>query len=158
MSTATTIDAKAFLTGWLGNVSGMYAADVTAIPEDKWNATFGGCTRPASELTADALSLLVYCTRTMRGESAEGLMEELGPKCQTRESATATIKQCCSDFSAAFDACPEEQLLNVIDTPFGMTMPLFSVCQIAVNHLWYHDGQLNYIQCLLGDDKVHWMG
>jgi hypothetical protein len=35
--------------------------------------------------------------------------------------------------------------------------PLFTLAHIAVSHLWYHDGQLNYIQALLGDEKVHWM-
>ncbi|MEZ5162652.1 MAG: hypothetical protein R2688_02665 [Fimbriimonadaceae bacterium] len=47
-----------------------------------------------------------------------------------------------------------DELLNKpITAPFGMEMPVFAIAQIAVSHVWYHDGQLNYIQSLLGDDK-----
>ena len=39
-----------------------------------------------------------------------------------------------------------------------MDAPVYMIAQIMVSHIWYHDGQLNYIQSLLGDEKVHWMG
>ncbi len=155
------IDGRAFLSSWLGNLTNMYLADINAIPDDKWTATFGGCTRPASVLTADALSLIGYTTGVLTGSTEGGSEEEqmakLTEACATKESACATFSALSAGFSEALAGASDEALLAVITTPFGMTMPLYAVAQIAVSHIWYHDGQLNYIQCLLGDEKVHWM-
>lgn len=156
------IDARAFLSTWLGNLTNMYLADINAIPDDKWTATFGGCTRPASVLTADALSFIAYTTGALTGSTEGGseqeMMAKLTTACATKESACATFSELSAGFSKAFAAASDEALLAEIHTPFGMTMPLFAVAQIAVSHLCNHDGQLNYIQCLLGDEKIHWMG
>lgn len=153
------IDAKAFLSGWLGNLVGMYSADINAVPDDKWTATFGGCTRPCSDLTADALSLMVWFTNEATGKpQSESVMEELGGACATKDGATAKMKEVCDEFQAALAQTNDEKLLTPVQTPIGMEMPLYAVAQIAVSHIWYHDGQLNYVHCLLGDDKVHWPG
>ena len=40
--------------------------------------------------------------------------------------------------------------------PWGMESKLYEFAQIAISHIWYHDGQLNYVQCLLGDGDYHW--
>ncbi|MBL8059828.1 MAG: DinB family protein [Chthonomonas sp.] len=156
------VDARSYLSGWLNALVGMYTADVNAIPEDKWNQSFGGCTRPASELTGDALSLLIWMTDALRGnvrtDTEEDVFESTKGLCQTRESSLATLNQVAGEFQTALMATSDEDLNKVITAPFGMDMPVFMLAQIAVSHLWYHDGQLNYIQCLLGDDKVHWMG
>ncbi|MBS1722021.1 MAG: hypothetical protein JSS66_03320 [Armatimonadetes bacterium] len=163
MSTTTQgIDARAYLTGWLTGLTGMYQADIRAIPEDKWNATFGGCTRPASELTADAMSLLLWCTQALKGnasgEHETDLTDKAKADCATKDGAAASLQNAAEAFSQALAGASDETLNQVVTPPWQMDAPLFAIAQIAVSHLWYHDGQLNYIQCLLGDDKIHWMG
>ena len=161
MSTTTQgIDARAYLSGWLQGLTGMYLADIKAIPDDKWNATFGGCTRPASELTVDALSLIVWVTGALKGtpEGEYDHSEAMKLACATKESASETLKSTTEAFAAALNAASDEDLNRTIMAPWQMESPLFGLAQVAVSHLWYHDGQLNYIHCLLGDDKVHWMG
>ncbi len=60
-----------------------------------------------------------------------------------------------------------ERIIKTIDsfTPQFMEEPLmtedgettrFARCQFLVVHLWYHSGQLNLMQSLLGDDGWHW--
>lgn len=157
-----TIDAKAYLSGWLNGLQGMYLADINAIPEDKWHATYGGCTRSASDITADAISLFGWTSQAMKGnvlQAGEGeMMETLKAECASKEGAAACMKSHVSDFVAALAGCSEEALNSPVKAPWGLEAPLFALAQIAVSHLWYHDGQLNYIQCLLGDEKIHWMG
>ncbi|MBX3095425.1 MAG: hypothetical protein KF812_01050 [Fimbriimonadaceae bacterium] len=158
MNNTQGIDAKAFLSGWLGNLVGMYSADINAVPDDKWATTFGGCTRPCSDLTADALSLMVWTTNVMNDSpQSETMMEDLGAACATKAGATEKMKEVSDSFLSSFARSSDEKLLTPVQTPFGMEMPLYAVAQIAVSHIWYHDGQLNYVHCLLGDDKVHWM-
>lgn len=143
-------------------LTGMYAADIRAIPEDKWTATFGGCTRPANELTGDALALLDWVTEAMKGnmrpsygaDDIDGMKE----RCRTRDGAIEALESTTKAFNDTLNAASNDTLLKPVMAPWGMESPLFSLAQVAVSHIWYHDGQLNYIQCLLGDDKVHWMG
>jgi hypothetical protein len=156
------IDARGYLQGWIKNLVSMYTADINAIPEDKWNVSMGGCTRPASALTADALSFADWTTDVLKGQTPAAhddvYVTALKDECSTKESAISKLNSVADGFSAALAAASDEALATPVMTPFGMEMPLMLVCQIAANHIWYHDGQLNYIHCLLGDDKVHWMG
>lgn len=156
------IDARGYLKGWLQGLENMYSADVNAIPEDKWTATFGGCTRSASALTADAISLLVWTAKAMNGNPPSGdyseFMTRLDQECSTREGAIARLKSAIADFNSALTSAGDDTLNKTVTPPWHMDAPLFMVAQVAVSHVWYHDGQLNYIHCLLGDDKIHWMG
>lgn len=154
------IDARGYLIGWANALTNMYSADIKAIPDDKWNATFGGCTRSACEVTADALSLLVWTTATLKGATADhgGAMEALKGTCGTKEAAVSNVENLVAEFCAALGSASDDLLNSNVTPPWQMETPVFMLAEIAVSHLWYHDGQLNYIQSLLGDEKVHWMG
>ena len=56
---------------------------------------------------------------------------------------------------AAWDEIPETDLEKVITLPKGETSPL-DLASLTMSHLNYHDAQLNYVQAMSGDDKVHW--
>lgn len=159
-STMQGINARGYLIGWAQGVTGMFAADINAVPDDKWTATFGGCTRPANELTADAISLLVWCTGALKGETAgaesDG-MKELTAACASKPVAIAKLMESSSAFCEALGAASDETLNSIVTPPWQMAAPLFVLAQITVSHIWYHDGQLNYIHCLLGDSKIYWM-
>ena len=162
MSTTTIegIDARGYLIGWLKGLTHMYSADINAIPEDKWTASFGGCTRTANDLTADAISLLVWCTGALRGNASTDYgpdgMKAMADATSTREAAIAKLNEAADDFAAALGAASDEDLNKVVTPPWQMDAPLYMLAQIAVSHVWYHDGQLNYIQCLHGDGEMHW--
>ncbi len=156
------IDAKGYLSGWLQGLQGMTTADIKAIPADKWTVTFGGTTRPSHELCADMLSLLEWTTEALKGnvigEGYEGAMKALTEVCADQDRAVAKFAECVGNFNAALAAASDDALNAVVTPPWNMPAPLFMMAQIAVSHVWYHDGQFNYVQNLLGDDKVHWMG
>ena len=156
------IDARGYLIGWLKGVTGMFAADINAIPDEKWTANFGGCTRPCNELTADAVSLLIWCTEALKGNSVadpEGAhMKALTAEFSTKGAAIARLNEASDALGHALGAASDETLNSVITPHWQMPAPLYVLAQITVSHIWYHDGQLNYVQCLLGDDKIHWMG
>jgi len=140
----------------------MYEADIRAIPDDQWNATFGGCTRPASAITGDAVALLAWTTEALKGNVIQvtepEAMSAWAEKCASKESAIQQLRSVSQEFSRTLQAASDDVLTTVVTPPWQLDTPLYALAQIAVNHLWYHDGQLNYIQCLLGDDKIHWMG
>ena len=156
------IDAKGYLSGGLSGLTNMYQADIRAIPEEQWLATHGGVTRSASEATADAIGLLNWTTEALKGNVivADGslITDEIKSACSTRDGASAALSGAAQAFSAALAATSDDALNTPVTPPWRMDTPLYMLAEIAVSHLWYHDGQLNYIQSLLGDDKVHWMG
>lgn len=156
------IDARGYLAGWLDGVSHMTVADIKAVPDDKWTATFGGCTRPANELMADAISLLVWCTDALNGkvenETYMDMIQTTSAACATKDATIEKFTSASQELGAAIKGASDETLNSVVTPPWQMPAPLYVLCQIAVSHIWYHDGQLNYIHCLLGDGKVHWMG
>ena len=162
MSTTTSgIDARGHLVGWVQGLAGMYCADIKAIPDDKWTVSFGGCTRPANELTADAMGLVVFCTKHLKGEDPGDYMEAMtcmSGEIATKDAAIAKVQAICGAFCEAVASASDETLNREIMPPWQMPTSLYSLSQMAASHIWYHDGQLNYIQCLLGDEKVHWMG
>lgn len=161
-SNSSGIDARAYLSGWLNGLQGMYTADINAIPDDKWKATFGGCTRSACEVTADMLSLLDWTTAALKGSPPADYgpdnMDKVMAECATKSATVAKLNASIAAFNDALSSASDETLNAVVTPPWQMDAPLFMLAQIAVSHVWYHDGQLNYIQCLLGDEKVHWMG
>ncbi len=161
-TTSQGIDARGYLKGWLMGLADMYQKDIRAIPEDKWHATYGGCTRSACDLTADALSLLVWTAEALKGNVVVAeeayITQQIKGECSSRESACARLGTACGVFAAALSDASDEALNTVVTPPWRMDAPLFMIAQIAVSHVWYHDGQLNYIHTLLGDGKVHWMG
>ena len=155
------IDAKHYLNGWLVALVQMTTADINAIPEDQWTISHGGCSKPANAIVGDAVSLLHWTTLVLQGDTTPDIGAAYGSMmaaCSTKEASIAKLKEAADAFSSALSAASDEALAADVMTPWQMPTPLYMVAQIAVSHVWYHDGQLNFIQCLLGDEKVHWMG
>ncbi len=163
MSTITnSVDAVAMLNGWLQGLSDMYTADITAIPEDKLTWVPGGCARPANSITAEVIMMCKYAASICRGEEPElkemeGL-QQIADGMTTHAVLVKGIQDAIAEFSTALTSATPETLNKVITPPWQMDAPVYMIAQIMVSHIWYHDGQLNYIQSLLGDEKVHWMG
>ncbi len=137
-----------------------YVSDIPAIPEEKWNVSMGGCSRPASELTAEVVSLLDWAAGAMKGEvrnvDEKRLIAEYNSRCVSREAAAAEMNRAASAFVEALGQADDARLTGMVTAPWGAEMPLIMIAHIVSSHIWYHDGQLNYIQCLLGDNQFHW--
>jgi hypothetical protein len=155
------IDARGYLIGWLKGLNNMYNADVNGVPDDKINATHGGCTRTVPDLTADTIGLLNWVTDQIEGKPYTGDygadMKALAAKLTTKEQITAAMTEACDRLAGAVGAASNETLNKTVMAPWQMETPLFMMAMIAVSHIWYHDGQLNFIHALGGDDKIYWM-
>lgn len=74
---------------------------------------------------------------------AEGKLDTLTPMLAALEQSTHAL-------TAAIRALPEDQTGTVVSVWHG-TMPLSECCFYAYWHLVYHEGQINYLQMLYGD-------
>jgi hypothetical protein len=78
--------------------------------------------------------------------------EEYTGKEQLLEMLNASLDRMAEGIAAASD----EQLAEPSGPEEG-AWPRSEFCRLAGVHLWYHSGQINYIQTMLGDDQWHWM-
>ncbi|MBX3119548.1 MAG: hypothetical protein KF784_10820 [Fimbriimonadaceae bacterium] len=154
------IDARGYLAGWAQALKQMYSADVKAIPADKLNVSPGGVARSSNDLTADTVLLMNWVTEALKGNETkleEGDYAALGAKLTTADAQIEALSSSIDAFCGALSEASDERLNSTIMAPWGMETPVYMLAQIAVSHIWYHDGQLNYIQALNGDGAVHWM-
>jgi uncharacterized damage-inducible protein DinB len=56
----------------------------------------------------------------------------------------------------AIDSLSDEDLEGETQMPWGAMFPTAEAIFLPASHMNYHDGQINYIQLLLGDTKFHW--
>ena len=57
----------------------------------------------------------------------------------------------------AIDSLSDEALEGAITMPWGGIFPASHAILLPASHMNYHDGQINYIQLLLGDTRFHWL-
>lgn len=75
---------------------------------------------------------------------------------QTAEALSAAVTESALAVCEALKGLTEDQLLE--EVTFGNSSPtsLFKLAAMVPYHTGYHDGQMNYIQSLHGDQDVHW--
>jgi uncharacterized damage-inducible protein DinB len=139
----------------------MMSNDLKAIPQEQLCVSPGGCARDALNLVAECAMVNGFVSRFLQTGSferppAEDRQAHLA-SFDTAEKALSYLEQETNHLVAAIEAVDENTLGDVIETtPLGRPMTRFAIAQLPAVHMMYHDGQLNYIQTLHGDDKMHW--
>jgi len=75
----------------------------------------------------------------------------------TRAACQTAITDSAEALARVLESASDEDLAKSELAPWGMPMTFLEWSNIAVVHVMYHDGQLNFIQSLNGDDQIHWM-
>lgn len=164
MSTATaSIDAVANLSNWIQGLTGMMTADIHAIPQDKLTWSPGGVARPANALIVEVAGLCRYTAAILRGDEpgeipSEEQIQAIVNSTTTHAALAKALGDASAELTTALSNATNETLNKTVTPPWKLDCTVYMLAQITASHIWYHDGQLNYIQALLGDEKVHWIG
>jgi len=135
--------------------------DLKAIPDDKLNVRHGDCARAPLHIAAECAVANKRIAAYLRGEELtrpspeerEALLSAL----DTREKVLALLDEGTQELLKTLDELDENTLGDMDEKFFeGRPMSRYSIAQLPAVHMMYHDGQLNYIHTLYGDDKVHW--
>lgn len=154
MSTVTSISANQSLAQWARNLAEMYAKDLAALTPDQYTTSIGGKCRTAQSVTEEVVGFLGKITAQINGaEPTQGEAASIA----TPEAGQEAIKAAADEIATALENASDEKLSSEVTAPWGQPMQLFVFAQIAVNHIWYHDGQINMIQSFNGDEEIHWM-
>ena len=136
----------------------VFLQDLEAIPEDAFAKSFGGKSRTVADIVYEVNMVNDDIARSMRGEAMvewpegwltapEGQRDKAGVVAAFTKSSEAVL--------ATVEGYSDEDLLAKVTTEHGET-DRFERCRFMTLHTWYHSGQLNFIQTLLGDDAWHW--
>ena len=129
------------------------------MPEDAFTKSFGSATRTVADIVYEVNLVNEHICMTLRGEEAFQWPDNGWIKApqdfQTKDVVVGAFEKSTQDIITTVDALSTEDLEATVKTERGET-PRFERCQFMAIHIWYHSGQLNYIQTLLGDSGWHW--
>ena len=152
-------DAKAHLRKATETGAKFIANNINAIPEDKRNEVPAGKAQSPLYIVAEAANVNGFVARVLKGEAGERPSSEETDaylkSFDTMEKALAFLTKETDSLLAAIDALDESTLGDLMQTPVG-ERTRFAFAEIPMWHMSYHDGQLNYIQTMLGDEEMHW--
>lgn len=118
----------------------------------------GGKARSVADIAYEVGLVNDHVRRTLAGEELfewpDGFVAAPADL-QSKEAALTNFRAQAERVLALVDGLDEEAMERSITTEHGETNG-FERIRFMTLHLWYHSGQLNFIQTLLGDDGWHW--
>jgi len=142
------------------SAASFYSKDLEALPEEQILNSAGGSARKPVDFTYEVGLINRQVAARLRGDeppaSPEGDDWWVAPEeLRSKAAIAAYIAEGCQEIIAAACALPAEEIGKMIGSP-GRERPAYALVQFASMHTMYHDAQLNFIQSLSGDSKMHW--
>lgn len=160
-TTATSIDLKSFLTDFIQKQAETLLKDMRHLTDEQLSTPPMGCARPVLEFVAECAGFNRGLARTTLGEQFElpsqAEREQFYRSIDTREKATHLLQDSVVALVDAIKSVSDEDLNKEVMAYWGEPITLYRFIHTAGVHMAYHDGQVNYLQCLHGDGAVHWL-
>ena len=136
-----------------------FRQDLEALPESAFGQPFGPVARTVADIVYEVDLVNDHVGMVIREEESFPWPEELWIKAPEGFEGKATMLKAFAVSSerivATVAAFSFEELDAPLETDEGMTTRA-ERSRFMTLHLWYHRGQLNFVQTLLGDDAWHW--
>ena len=134
--------------------------DLKAIPAEKAGASPGGVARTPINIVAEcAMANGQFADYFLTGQFIHVPHEEQEARLaefDSVEKVLAYLDKETGRLLDALEAVDESTLGEVSDQVHGRPRTRLAIAQLPATHMMYHDGQLAYIQTLLGDGEMHW--
>jgi hypothetical protein len=133
-----------------------------SMPEDKlsWQPLDQG--RTALDQLAECLQAAHWFNRLLKEKNGSFFGPKFMAAARTERAKYTTLAQVQEEIEPAYEALFEtirgltdEEAAEVIELAPGWNASLLEVCWFPMRNLYYHFGQINYIQTLYGDSKMH---
>lgn len=152
------MDAKTIATKGLKSACKIFLQDLQALPEDAFDKSFGKATRTVADIVYEVNLVNDHVGMVIREEKAfdwpEGWIKA-PDDFRTKATVIEGFERSSQTILATVDGFSNEELEAPFKTDEGETTR-FERCRFMTLHLWYHSGQLNFIQTILGDDQWNW--
>ncbi|MBS1718259.1 MAG: DinB family protein [Armatimonadetes bacterium] len=138
----------------------IFRQDLEALPEDAYCKQFGPATRTVADIVFEVNMVNDHVSMEIRGEKPFEWPEDGWVKAPTDFNTKAIVLDAFNKSAqAAMDTAnglTAEQMEEPMTKDDGSPTTRAERCRFMGLHMWYHSGQLNFIQTLLGDDAWHW--
>lgn len=136
----------------------IFEKDLEATLDLPFYESIGGKARTVSDIAYEVCLVNDHIGRSLRGEPLfdwpEGWVTA-PDHLRTKQATLAFFKESASRILETMEGWSDEDLAVKVVTEHGES-DRAERCRFMALHLWYHSGQINYIQTLLGDDDWHW--
>lgn len=136
----------------------MFRQDLEALPEEAYDRCFGGKARTVADIVHEVNLVNDHVRATVLGEPLfdwpDGWIT--APEGQrTKETVMAAFDASADMAVAAFDNMDGNQFTTPLEADEPRSAPRDRLRFLQI-HCFYHMGQLNFVQTLLGDSEMHW--
>lgn len=146
------------LASTLKNSFRLFLLDLEALPEEAYDRSFGPKVRTVADIVHEINVVNDEVVKVIRG-GYDGPMPDGWIKApeslRTKESVIDAFKKSSETVLATVEGFTPEEMEETVKNQEGEATRTEEVRFMNV-HVWYHLGQLNYVQTLLGDDAMHW--
>lgn len=152
------INLNVFVQSTIERFSDYLAKDLSAMSEESASHEAHDGFRPAIKLVAHCGMMYRGVTTLLKTGSMPTVSDEQRSaflaSINTREQALEVFHSATKDLLEVVDAFPAERWGEPVEGFFGPTM--LSAATLASLHTMYHDGQLNHMHIMHGDNDMHW--
>jgi uncharacterized damage-inducible protein DinB len=136
-----------------------FLKDLKALPESAFEREFGGKARLLADIVYEVNLVNNHIGMVIRNEEPfvwpEGQWIKAPESFAGKEHIVAAFEESSARILATAEALSEADLQTTVMTEWGERTREERIRFMAW-HVGYHDGQLNFIQTLLGDESSHW--
>jgi hypothetical protein len=152
------MDAKLIGNKALKGAFSIFLQDLQALPAESYDKCFGGAARTVADIVYEVNLVNDHVCLGLRGEKQfdwpEGWLTA-PENLRTKDAVIASFeKSSAATIETAESFTPEQFEGTIVEE--GKETTRFERVRFMTLHLWYHSGQLNFIQTLLGDDGWNW--
>lgn len=140
------------------NARHLFLLDLKALPEEAFTKSFGPATRTVADIVYETNLVNEHVCLTMREEPLfdwpEGWItapEDL----RTKDVVIAAFEESSQKHFETIASFSKDDLEAPLMNE-GKETTRDERCKFMALHMWYHSGQLNFMQTLLGDSGFHW--
>ncbi len=138
-----------------------YVKDLDALSDEQLASAPGGSARTPYDFTFELVYVNRRIAQRLRGETPAPASEDGGwmkapENFQSKEAAKKEFSETMDEILQAWDKVSPGDLQTPIKLPNGSETCAIDMAALAARHTFYHDAQLNYLQAMHGDEKVHW--
>lgn len=154
------IDAATELAAWTRRVASMYAKDLRALSDEAYQKPVGEKVRSMQDVTAEVSGYNMMVATHIRGEAIAPPTDEeraaYTASLADRAKGVEMILTSAEMLASAVESAGADRLASMTQAPWGEPMSYYFMANLTANHMLYHDGQVNIVQCIHGDDAFHW--
>lgn len=158
---ATAIDVRELVATQMDRARAFYNVDLKHLTEEQATQTVGGCSRSPLAFTQEVTGVNFFAAAVFRGEEpqqkTEAEIAAFQASFDTLEKLRPAFNKSVDQMISGIKSCPAENLDKTVMAPWGAPITVLDLAIVMVQHMFYHDGQLNYFQCSQGDGAFHWM-